>query len=595
MLRRMTIENIGVIDCLDIPFEDGLTALTGETGAGKSIIVNCLAIVLGAEANASVVRSGAELARIDAVFEADGLYERIPPALLNKLGVAESDSPFLLRVTREISAHGGSTCAVNGRDVPLESLRHAASYLAEWHGQRQNLAFLEPSEQRDMLDRYGGLDGDRDDVAETVRRLRKVRAEMSRLRRRAAKESARRDALESELADFHAIAPTPGEDRALESERARLAHAEQLGVFIGAARAILVDPPQSRASVVDSLAELSQSARKAAELDAQLSGVSETTDIALDQLQDLARSLDRYLEGLTADPSRLDAVEERIEALNRLKRQHGDSLEDVMAWAHRAQQDLAGLDKTSNRLTELTVEEERLNAAVLDSATSLSAKRSQAAVRLGRDLEAEIAALALEGARVIVDVRCGIAPTDDDSTRRADALTSCDESGGDHVEILIAPNVGEPAASLYAIASGGEISRVVLAIKTVLSRGDARTLALDEIDVGVGGHVGGAIGSKLAGLGRDQQVICVTHLPQVAAHAAHHIRVFKREEDGRMVTGIENLTTHDERADELSRMIGSGTAAARRSMGELLEAAHDHNGLSHVPARGSLRLLEAVG
>ena len=595
MLRRMTIENIGVIDCLDIPFEDGLTALTGETGAGKSIIVNCLAIVLGAEANASVVRSGAELARIDAVFEADGLYERIPPALLNKLGVAESDSPFLLRVTREISAHGGSTCAVNGRDVPLESLRHAAAYLAEWHGQRQNLAFLEPSEQRDMLDRYGGLDDDRDDVAETVRRLRKVRAEMSRLRRRAAKESARRDELESELADFHAIAPTPGEDRALESERARLAHAEQLGVFIGAARAILVDPPQSRASVVDSLAELSQNARKAAELDVQLSGVSETTDIALDQLQDLARSLDRYLEGLTADPSRLDAVEERIEALNRLKRQHGDSLEDVMAWAHRAQQDLAGLDKTSNRLTELTVEEERLNAAVLDSATSLSAKRSQAAVRLGHDLETEIAALALEGARVIVDVRCGIAPTDDDSPRRADALTSCDESGGDHVEILIAPNVGEPAASLYAIASGGEISRVVLAIKTVLSRGDARTLALDEIDVGVGGHVGGAIGSKLAGLGRDQQVICVTHLPQVAAHAAHHIRVFKREEAGRMVTGIENLTTHDERADELSRMIGSGTAAARRSMGELLEAAHDHNGLSHVPARGSLRLLEAVG
>ena len=595
MLRRMTIENIGVIDCLDIPFEDGLTALTGETGAGKSIIVNCLAIVLGAEANASVVRSGAELARIDAVFEADGLYERIPPALLNKLGVAESDSPFLLRVTREISAHGGSTCAVNGRDVPLETLRHAAAYLAEWHGQRQNLAFLEPSEQRDMLDRYGGLDDDRDEVAETVRRLRKVRAEMSRLRRRAAKESARRDELESELADFHAIAPTPGEDRALESERARLAHAEQLGVFIGAARAILVDPPQSRASVVDSLAELSQNARKAAELDAQLSGVTETTDMALDQLQDLARSLDRYLEGLTADPSRLDAVEERIEALNRLKRQHGDSLEDVMAWAHRAQQDLAGLDKTSNRLTELTVEEERLNAAVLDSATSLSAKRSQAAVRLGCDLETEIAALALEGARVIVDVRCGIASTDDDSPRRADALTSCDESGGDHVEILIAPNVGEPAASLYAIASGGEISRVVLAIKTVLSRGDARTLALDEIDVGVGGHVGGAIGSKLAGLGRDQQVICVTHLPQVAAHAANHIRVFKREEAGRMVTGIENLTTHDERADELSRMIGSGTAAARRSMGELLEAAHDHNGQSYVPARGSLRLLEAVG
>ena len=600
MLRRLTIENIGVIDRLDIPFDDGFTVLTGETGAGKSIIINCIALVLGAKADGSMVRSGAQQARIEAVFEQDGVYDTLPTMLLEKLGIKSGEHPLTIHVARELDDTGRGDCRVNGRKVALKTLQEAGRILAESHGQRQTLALMGQGEQREMLDRYGDLEGERESVAELVKQLKKVRSGIGRLRREEAKVSARREKLQFELAAYREIAPVPGEDAALERERSRLAHAEQLGTLTGTARSLLIESGRGESGVVDALAEISQNTREAASLDADLRATSETAEALVEQAQELALLLGRYLERLEADPNRLDTVEERIAALDDLKRRHGSSLEDVLEWADRTEVELAALEKTSSRLAESLTEESRLNRQVIERAWSLSAERSRAATRLGQVLEEEIESLALAGTRVVVDVRSALSATDEvdvsaDSPTTRDALSLCDESGGDEIEILIAPNEGEPLRPLSAIASGGEMARVMLAVKTVLARGDARTLALDEIDVGVGGHVGGTIGSKLVGLGRGQQVICVTHLPQVAAHADQHIRVFKRSEDGRTVTRTEPLRDHESRADELAKMIGSGTAAGRQSMGELLDAARGHDRLRESGSGVILRLLEAAG
>ena len=600
MLRRLLIENIGVIERLDIPFDDGFTVLTGETGAGKSIIVSCLSLALGERADGSVVRSGAARARLEAVFEPDEIKAAIPAALLENLGITDEESPLTLHVTREIHVKGRSECAVNGRKVSLKVLRQAGRYLAESHGQRQTLALLETGEQRNILDHYGDLDGEREAAADSLRQLRLVRADVNRLRRSEAEAADRRETLQHELAAFRDIAPTPGEDTALERERSRLAHAEQLGHLADSSRELLIESQRGDAAVTDTLAEIARNLRQAAALDSNLRPTWEAAEALAEQAQEIAVSMGRYSESLDADPTRLNLVEGRIGAIDDLKRRHGGTLEDVISWAEQTELELAGLERDSERAAELAVLETRLNAEVMERAQSLSAKRAHAAARFGRALETEIETLALAGTRVVVDVRSSLAAAGEDessgdSQKSVDALRLCDESGSDEVEFLIAPNEGEPLRPLSQVASGGEMARVMLAVKTTLSCGDARTLALDEIDVGVGGHVGGAIGGNLAMLGRWQQVICVTHLPQVAAHADQHIRVFKQTEGGRAFTRIEHLREYDARAGELAKMIGSNTAAGLRSMGELLDSARRYDGAGELGSGIVLRLLEAVG
>ncbi len=590
MLRRLTIENIGVIDRLDIPFDDGFTVLTGETGAGKSIIVNCIALALGAKADGALVRSGAEQARIEAVFEQDGINSAIPTPLLNKLGIKNGDNTRTIRVTRTIDGNGRGDCTVNGRKVALKSLQEAGRCLAESHGQRQTLALMGQGEQRDILDCYGELEDEHESVAEAVRQLREVRSGIKRLRREEAKAAARREELQFDLAAFREIAPAPGEDIVLGRERSRLANAEQLGSLTGAARSLLIESARGENGVVDALAQISQNTRDAAALDADLRTTWEMAESLAEQAQELALSLGRYVESLETNPNRLDAVEERIVALDDLKRRRGGSLQDVIAWGENAEQELAGLDKVSGQIAEMAARESRLDGEVIERSKALSEARSAAAVRFARALESEIEALAMAGTRIDVDVRSALERTSGDSV---DTLEICDEAGCDEVEILIAPNEGEPPRPLSKIASGGEMARVTLAIKTVLAHSDARSLVLDEIDVGVGGHVGGTIGSKLANLARRQQVICVTHLPQVAAHADHHLHVFKETRDGRTATKVENLVADDSRIGELTAMIGSDSVAGRRSMGELLDAAR---GCETVKEPGvTLRLLEAAG
>ena len=591
MLRQLTIENIGVIDRLDIPFEAGFTVLTGETGAGKSIIVDCISLALGAKADALLLRSGAETARVEAVFDLDADDLLLPPELLRKIAVKDSEPVLSLRMTREIGRDGRNECTVNGRKVALKVLQEAGRHLAEAHGQRQTLSLLRPGEQRDILDRYGDLEEARQHVAETVRQLRRIRSELGKLRRKDAELAARRDALEHELRAFREISPVSGEDDALQRERSRLAHAEQLGLLAGAARALLIEPPRGDTGAVDALAEIAQNMREAAELDADVRTTWEAAEALAEQAQDMALSLSRYAETLETDPNRLDAVEERIATLDDLKRRHKGTLEDVIEWGERAGQELLGLEKASGRVAELVAQEGRVNGQVIEHSWTLFRARSAAAARLGRALESEIESLAMGGTRVVVQVRSALG--DVRNGEAADALSICDESGSDDVEILIAPNAGEPPRSLSRIASGGEMARVTLAIKTVLAHADIRSLVLDEIDVGVGGHVGGTIGSKLANLARRQQVVCVTHLPQVAAHADHHMRVFKRTERGRTVARVKSLDNHESRIQELSKMIGSNSPAGRQSMGELLDAARGYD--AERESGVTLRLLEAAG
>ena len=590
MLRRLTIENIGVIDHLEIPFEDGFTVLTGETGSGKSIIVDCIGLALGAKADATLLRAGADKARVEALFELQPEEVSFPGNVAQRLGIATQKELRSLRVVREIDNAGRSTCLVNGHRVPLKLLQETARHLAETHGQRQTLFLLRPGEQRDILDRYADLLPMRGGVADAVRQLRHARAELARLRLAEQEQAGRRDDLTHELRAIQDAAIVPGEDEALRRERSRLANAEQLGLLVGGARGKLIDSSQNESGAIDALAEAAQSLRAAAELDADLKSAWETAEAILEQAQDLSRSLGRYAEIVETNPDRLDAVEERIAVLDDLKRRHGGTIEAVIERGDQIATELAALESTPRNLAALTAEETGLNADLLEQAASLSAERSYAAARLGRALESEIVALALEGARVIVQV---MSKPDSPRDEPVDALSICDESGSDYVEILIAPNEGEPPRPLTKSASGGEMARIALALKTILTHSDTRSLMIDEIDVGVGGHVGGTIGGKLAGLARRQQVICVTHLPQVAAHASNHIRVFKQTEHGRTTTGFEDLSERSQRTAELAKMIGSQTIAGRQSMAELLDEADGRRADAEnaVP----LRLLEAVG
>ena len=597
MLCVLTIENIGVIDRVVIPFAAGFNVLTGETGAGKSIIVESIGLALGARTDASLLRAGAKTARVEAVFDVEAGAFTLPDELTVKLDIREKAGRFAICLAREIKADGRGACTVNGRHVSLRTLQDVGRRLVDAHGQRQTMSLLRTSEHRELLDHYGGLLDLRGEFADALYRLRAARAELAQIRRDEDEQAARLAQITRELQAIRDVAPVLGEDESLTRERARLANAVQLRQLAGSAKSSLVDNVGAEPSGADALAETAQGLRAASELDAALRPLHEAAEALWEQAQDISHALGRYVEDLDTDPNRLEYVDQRIAMLDELKDRHGGSIEEVIARGEAAEVELEQLIATPERRAALEETERMLAAGVVGRGVELSKARQTAAARLGQALETEIADLALRGARVAVQVT----PMRDDATSAKAATVDdvtgeesydLDESGFDHVEILIAPNDGEPLRPLVKTASGGEMARLMLALKSVLVRGGAPTLVLDEIDVGVGGHVGATVGRKLNRLAERHQVICVTHLPQVASYASRHFRVAKSSMEGRTITRVEHLEDRQSRIAELAQMIGSQSASARRSVGEMLDDAQP--GESNVESPVTLRLLEAV-
>lgn len=574
MIHQLAIRNFAIVDRLDIQWRPGLNVITGETGAGKSIIVDAVGALLGDRLGAEVVRTGAERAMVEGVFV---LPDPLPSELarvLDEFGLETEDGALI--VTREVAGPGGRGGArVNGRTVPLTVLQELGEQLVDVHGQSQHMALLRPREQMDFLDRFGGLLAQRAEVADLVRRLRVVRDDLRELLTAEREATREQEMLRFQVAEIELVDPQPGEDEQLLAQRNRLQHVERLRQAAMAAIQALAGGELGegeRVGAVDALGEAFAACQDGARFDPRLNQEAENVNSALALAEEASRSLRSYAESIEADPEALATVEERLQALLDLKRKYGETIDDVLAYAADASRRLERYERREERMAELREEEQRLVALTGAAAERLSEARAAAGQRLARAVESELADLRMQGTAFAVSL------TQHDDPHGVPLRGRCvgvDVTGADRVELLLAPNPGEEPRPMTKIASGGELARIALALKTVLSRADTRaTLVFDEVDVGVGGRVAPVVGQKLWRLAsHGHQVLCVTHMPQVAAYGDQHWSVAKRAADGRTRTQVDPLESED-RVTELAAMLaGSATEAARVSARELLDDA----------------------
>ena len=583
MLSELTIQDFAIIDRLHLRFGPGFNVLTGETGAGKSIIIDAVSLLLGGRGDVEFVRTGTDQATIEGVFALDEEVQAVVGPLLQEDGL-EGDDPAVLTVAREIRREGRNVCRVNGRAVSLKILEEIGQHLVDIHGQTEHLSLMRVREHVDLLDRYGELWLWREQVADLVHQLRAVRHELAGLRRDERELARRVDLLQYQVGEIDAARLELGEQEELVRERSRLANAEQLQELAGEAHYALYEGDEEHSSAVDQLQASARALAGLARLDPSTARLEELVETLGYQLEDLAELVREYRDRIEFNPRRLNQVEERLALIHSLQRRYGDSIADVLAFAGRARDELESIEHSGERIAELEVEEERLLREIGRIGAELSARRREAGERLAAGIEAELDELSMARARFGV----GLAWRDDADGALVEGhppdaangqRVAFDSTGLDRVEFLVAPNVGEPLKPLVRIASGGETSRLMLALKAVLAQADRTpTLIFDEIDAGIGGRVGAVVGQKLWGLTvgdggkvRNHQVLCVTHLPQLACYGDVHFHVRKGVVGDRTVTSVEPLDG-EAREEELAAMLGTLTQQTRASARELLAA-----------------------
>lgn len=576
MLLELAIHDFAIIDEVRLDFEGGCTALTGETGAGKSILIDAIGAVLGDRVGSDVVRTGAKAARIEATFDVSTTMDRPDvTALLAELGIEPEDGTLILG--REIAASGRSTARLNGRAVTSAALARVGAHLIDVHGQSDHLSLLRPAEHLDILDRYAGLLPRRGEVAASVRELRAIRRRINDLRINTSERERHADLLRFQVDEIEAAGLRPGEDEELLAERLVLANAERIAVDAAGAYALLagddLDDTTGALPVRSALQQASTHVADIVAVDPAMAPIGERLSELIFGLEDIAAEIRDYRDGAEANPTRLALVEDRLDELKRLQRKYGDSVAEVISFGERVAAELEALSGEETNVEALKGREASLLAAVTDTAGRLSVARRDAGARLGSAVEQAIAELNMGRARFAVGISSrpdtdGIQTPGDLPDRERVAI---DETGIDRVEFLIAPNAGEALKPLGRIASGGETARVMLALKSVLAEtDDTPTLIFDEVDVGVGARSGQVVGEKLWRLSTGHQVLVITHLPQIAAFASVHFRIGKGERDGRIVSHVETVDG-DERIDELAAMLdGLPVTAASRANAEAM-------------------------
>ena len=573
MLTELTITDFAIIDELHLRFTSGFNVLTGETGAGKSIIIDAVSLLLGGRADTTFIRAGADRAQVEGIFRLDdGSQAHINP-ILDREGL-ESDTPDTLILGREIRATGRNYCRVNGRTVSLSLLEEIGQPLVDIHGQSQHLSLLRVRAHQRFLDRFGGLDSQRRSLAHEVRKLQAVRKELASLLRDEQELARRVDQLTYQVQEIEAARLEPAEEEDLNAERNRLANAEQLSKLAGEAYTALYEGAEEQLPAADLLGQTVRALNQLSKIDPSLGEQETLAESLAIQVSELARTLHDYQESVEFSPARLAQVEERLSLIYSLKRKYGNSIQEILAFGERAQSELDSITHSEERIEELRDQEEQLRHTIGHLAAELSHARREAGERLAAEVEAQLGDLSMEGARFAVDLTW---TEDPNGVYVGQQTLACDERGIDHIEFLIAPNVGEGLKPLVKVASGGETSRLMLALKTVLSTADeTSTLIFDEIDQGIGGRVGGIVGRKLWGLtqadGLQHQVLCVTHLPQIAGYADSHFHVEKHVSQQRTTTRVRILE-QDDRVEELAVMLGKPSDGTRRSAQEILEEA----------------------
>jgi len=569
MLTELRIQNFAIIDHLELNFGPGLLIFTGETGAGKSIIMDAVEMILGGRADLTVIRSDADLARVEATFKLAG-HERQPACeILQREELL--DDPNYVTLSREVRREGRNIARVNGRTVNLTLLRELGELLVDIHGQSEHLSLLNVRAHLGLLDRYAGVESLLAVYRERYDRLQGIRRELHELRQAQADAERRTELLTYQTEEIEAGRLRPGEDEELRQERDRLANAESLASLAQQALTVLDEGTPEAPAATDLIGRASQSLSKLSQIDkAQSTLAGQATNLA-ENLADLARSLRDYQEAIEFNPKRLEEVEERVDLIHRLERKYGGSIPSVIAFAADARKQLENITHASERLTELEAAESEALKELAEQGLALSQRRKEAAERLSKSIEIELDDLRMASARFGVDFQTR--PVPDGLPAPDGQRLAFDASGWDKVEFLVEPNPGEGLKPLAKIASGGETSRLMLALKNVLARADqVPTLIFDEIDQGIGGRVGSVVGEKLWSLGRQHQVMVVTHLPQLAAFGDHHWQVQKVIQDGRTVTQAIKLKG-EARTLELAQMLGEVSEGTLRSAHDVLQTA----------------------
>lgn len=575
MLIELHIENFAIIDKLDINLREGLVTFTGETGAGKSIIIDAMETILGGRAEAVQVRTGAERSTVEAIF-------RIPPTLSEPiLAILERedllDDPHTVMLGREVRLNGRNVARVNGRSVNVGLLRELGELLVDVHGQSEHLSLLRVNRHLGLLDSYAvTLPGSKLGAAleayqRSYRQLAALRQELEGLRQ-AERDAARRtDMLSFQIKDIEAARLHPGEEEGLREERNRLANAEGLSTLAQQALLALDEGSPEAPAATDLFGQVTGVLQNLSRLDPTQAVLTENAQAAFETISDLAHSLREYIEGIEFNPRRLDQVEERLALIQVLKRKYGDSIPEILAFGENARIQLDQITHASERLEELDQEIAGVLIELGKQGAIVSEQRRQATISLEQGIERELVDLHMNGARFKVEFT---SPPDPDGAPLAKGeRVAIYPTGLEKVEFLIAPNPGEGFKPLARIASGGETSRLMLALKNVLVQADpVPTLVFDEIDQGIGGRVGGIVGRKLNMLGQQHQVLVITHLPQLAAYGNQHFHVEKQVSGNRTVTQIRQLEGQ-ERLEELAQMLGGLSDGTRQSARELLQAA----------------------
>ncbi len=554
VLQELVVEDYAVVDRLRVRFHPGLNLLTGETGSGKSIVVDALGLLLGGRASSDMIRSGEERARVSGVFE-------IGPAageVLERAGFETEDGELVL--DREIQANGKSRVYVNHRPASVSLLKELASHLGDIHGQHDQQLLFEAGAQLSMLDAFAKAGEKRAGVSELYAAWKRVSGEVAALESADQEKLRMVDLWQFQKKEIEGAELRSGEDAELATERRVQQNAGRLLETAGAAFDALYESPESALSVVKNVAKkLDDLAR----FDEHMSAMRQALDPALIALQDVSDSLRDYLGRVEANPARLEEIESRLAVLDKLKRKYGASVDEILAFLEDVARKIAEVETAGERLESLRVGQVKLAHEYEKAAADLTALRKNAAAKLARRVEEELKPLAME--RTVVRIPVEPAPWS--------------EAGADRVAFLVSPNAGEEPRPLERVASGGELSRIALALKTCLvgaqrATSTPRTLVFDEIDAGIGGRAADGVARRLKALAEENQVLCVTHLPQIACFADHHYRVEKFERAGRTVAEIEELTVGAS-TEEIGRMLSGKnlTPEALQHAAELQRAA----------------------
>ncbi len=555
MLHELVVEDYAVVDRLRVRFHAGLNLLTGETGSGKSIVVDALGLLLGSRASSDMIRSGKERARVSGVFEIGSRAAKV----LEEAGFETSDTELFL--DREIQSNGKSRVYVNHRLASVALLKDLAPHLGDIHGQHDQQLLFEPAAQLTMLDSFAQTSALRGKVREHFEAWKTVAAQIAELENADQAKLRMLDLWQFQRNEIDGAGLRSGEDVELNAERRVQQNAGKLTETAGAAFEALYEAPESALTLVKGVAKKLD---ELAKIDEQMASMHQALEPALIAIQDVSDSLRDYLGRVEANPARLEEIETRLAAIDKLKRKYGGSVDEILLFLDDVAQKISEVETAEERLEELRIVQQDLAAAYEQVAVELTAKRKAAAAQLAKRVEEELKPLAME--RTVF--RIELEPA------------AWSENGVDRVQFLVSPNAGEEPRALERVASGGELSRIALALKTCLvgpkksGRSSPRTLVFDEIDTGIGGRAAEGVARRLKALAAENQVLCVTHLAQIACFAEHHYRVGKSERAGRTIAEIEELDASAS-TEEIGRMLSGQklTPEALKHAAELQRAA----------------------